>query len=660
MLRSVSYIVVAFLSSVLPTQAAVDPDESVRQAFLAAYRSAIAGETATPDADSDALRGYPLYPYLQAERLRQSLATAGPDSGKIAADRDIEAFLGRHGDEPVAQSLRRSWLASLAERRRWRVYLAHYRDDLADQTLRCNQLRARIALDQDDGLAGLAIAEWLTPGSAAETCDPVFDWLRNRQLLTDELLERRARLALGAGEARLARWLAKSLPAERADPIERWAALIEQPQKAIDGLIARSAERVDEQALLAGWTRLARRNPDAARQRYRSLVRSRGFDAAQASTFARELALGMSWSRRPGSLEYFSRVLPGDMDELTFEWYARAALWSDDWRRAAQVIAAMPAHLREQARWRYWDARAAEQLGDSALAQEHYTAAIPTDNYYAALAAARLDRPFEPRLERLHFDRSSVEALAAIPAFVRARELVLAGLEPLAEIEWLHGDRSLTAKERHDLVGLAVEWRWFYQAIATAARQELYNDYQLLYPRPFNREVRAATRLTGLPGELIYGVLRQESLYRVDAVSSAGALGLLQLLPSTARHTARRWQRPAPAYADLLDPAINIPLGAATLRGHLDRFDGRTTVALAAYNAGPRAARRWLPPTEMEADIWVENIPYNETRSYVQRVLWHSLVFAWLRDDAPQNAAAWLKPITPDLEIPTRVADVAR
>ncbi|HSG65115.1 MAG TPA: lytic transglycosylase domain-containing protein, partial [Gammaproteobacteria bacterium] len=191
-------------------------------------------------------------------------------------------------------------------------------------------------------------------------------------------------------------------------------------------------------------------------------------------------------------------------------------------------------------------------------------------------------------------------------------------------------------------------------------RQQLYNDYQLLYPRPFNREVRAATRLTGLPGELIYGVLRQESLYRVDAVSSAGALGLLQLLPSTARHTARRWQRPAPAYADLLDPAINIPLGAATLRGHLDRFDGRTTVALAAYNAGPRAARRWLPPTEMEADIWVENIPYNETRSYVQRVLWHSLVFAWLRDDAPQNAAAWLKPITPDLEIPTRVADVAR
>jgi soluble lytic murein transglycosylase len=140
-------------------------------------------------------------------------------------------------------------------------------------------------------------------------------------------------------------------------------------------------------------------------------------------------------------------------------------------------------------------------------------------------------------------------------------------------------------------------------------------------------------------------VLRQESLFRADAASSAGALGVAQLTPQTARETARRWKLPAPTRADLFDPRINITLGAARVAELLEQFDEQLPVALGAYNAGASAAARWLPPRSTDSDVWIENIPYNETRAYVRRVLWHSLVFAWLETGRPQSTVDWLRKI---------------
>jgi soluble lytic murein transglycosylase len=145
----------------------------------------------------------------------------------------------------------------------------------------------------------------------------------------------------------------------------------------------------------------------------------------------------------------------------------------------------------------------------------------------------------------------------------------------------------------------------------------------------------------------VYGVIRQESLYRADAVSSAGARGLMQLQIDTARRTARALKLPKPNVDDLFVPAINTSLGAGYLRTLLDRFDGQLPVALAGYNAGPNAAARWLPDQTIDADVWIENIPYDETREYVQRILWHRLMFTWLADDSRgEHKGFSLAPIT--------------
>ena len=223
----------------------------------------------------------------------------------------------------------------------------------------------------------------------------------------------------------------------------------------------------------------------------------------------------------------------------------------------------------------------------------------------------------------------------------------LACLVPLAQAEWRFGLESLEPPSRVQAIHLASRWGWHDQAVATATGERVFNDYALLYPRPYDAEVAAAARTAGLPHDLIYSVMRQESLYRSDAVSSADARGLMQLLPETARRTAIQWKQPVPASAQLFEPAVNVMLGAAHVKELLERFDDQLPLALAGYNAGPGAAQRWLPSRTMDPDIWIENIPYNETRNYVQRILWHTLVFGWLREGQPQDPRDWLHAIKP-------------
>jgi len=216
-----------------------------------------------------------------------------------------------------------------------------------------------------------------------------------------------------------------------------------------------------------------------------------------------------------------------------------------------------------------------------------------------------------------------------------------------ARAEWRFGLDALSTPARPQSIHLAARWGWYSQAVTIATAERVFNDYALLYPRPYDAEVIAAAQLSGLPLPLIYGVIRQESLYESEAVSSADARGLMQLTPETARRTARQWKRPAPADASLFDPAVNVMLGSAHLKELLDRFDTQLPLALAAYNAGPNAARRWLPAADTDPDIWIENIPYNETRTYVQRILWHTVVFSWLQNQQAQDTRGWLDAVKP-------------
>ena len=634
---------VALLYAARLAQADNDPYAAARQEFLRVYNSASALQPeATPD--SAALQAYPLYPYLQAARLRRDLHLApDPDAVDLRIAQFLKAAsLKDGGEQPVSRALRRDWLPLLAQRKSWALFDRYYVDTGADPALRCDALQARIGLNQTKDLAPAIVELWLNGHDTPAECEPAFDWLRARKLLPSSLLDQRARLALAAGNARLAWNLGAELPPEMAAPIRQWAGLIEQPQREIDRLIAGPELPVEPAALQDGWMRLAKSDPDAAMQRFQPLLDARKPDAAGTSLLARALALSLAWSRRPEALAWFGRVAPGDVDERTAEWSVRAALWAGDWARTAQAIAAMPPAQGALARWRYWSARASEVQGDADAARAIYAQLSANDNYYAALSSARLGQPFVPHARPLVVDPAAGIKIAQQPTFLRAHELLLCDLKPLAAVEWQSGLDGLDPAWRAQAAALALRWGWYEQGIAGASKQGVFNDYALLYPRPYDAQVHAAFGLSQVPEDLIYAILRTESLYDAEVVSHAGALGLLQLIPETSQRVAKHWQLPVPTREQLFDPAINIQIGSAELHDLLEQFGQQAPVAIAAYNAGPNAAARWLPDAPRDAAVWIENIPYNETRDYVQRTLWHSVVFGWRRSGEPQKVDGWL------------------
>lgn len=628
--------------------AADDPHAAARELFTREYTAIEAGAPLRNTADAAALRAYPLYPYLQRARLVRAL---GKTVGALSAI-DVEAgdFLAAHHGEPVATELRRAWLRSLAKRDQWATFVEHYQTDMTDPVLRCQWLNARAAAGGDAALRTTVIDQWLTPLRLPPECERGFDWLRTENALTAELIEQRVRLLLENGENKFARIVAQRLTAERAAPLLRWADLLDQPERNIDAALAGTAvtARGGDAALLAAWRKLARNNPRAALERYPTLRRLLAHEDAPLGPYTLALALGLAWDRQAAdALRLFRTVPAADLNDASLVWQARAALWVGEWRQVERSIDSMSAAQQLEPRWRYWAARAAAVRGDDAAANVLYTALLPSDNFYAASAAARLGQTAVPHPAELGVDEVAIAALAAEPALVRARELLRAGLRVAAFSEWQSAIGALDDDRRSQAIHLADRWQWHDVAVTTATRQRVFFDYALLYPRPYDTEVYAAAALTQIEWPLLYAVVRQESLFRADAVSSAGAVGLAQVRPETARIVARNWKRPQPKSADLLQPSVNLTLGAAHLRELLDEFDGQTAVALAGYNAGPRAAERWLPSEPIDADIWLENIPYNETRDYVQRVLWHRIVFAWLETGAGDAFARWLAPIRP-------------
>lgn len=647
MLRTSLLLLTALLAAG-PAAAQADPLAPARQAFVAALAAVPRGDTGENDPAS--LRAYPLYPWLEAERLDWQLARAEPKP-----DAQIAALLGRDGDAPWTRNLRADWLKSLAAQSRWPEFLAYYLDARADTSLRCHQLNAqiqtRIQTGADPALAEAALAIWRTGAELPQSCTAVIDWLTASGALGPAQIAERTRLALEAGKISVARMLIRQLPEAQRAPWQLWLDVVNEPGEHFERGIAGG---VEPRALIDGFSKLARANPDTAAARLARVEAELAPGAlrtpASVGEMRREIALNLAWSRRPDTVGMFRQVPEEALDERGHEWRVRAALWAGDWERAAEWIARMPPDLASQARWRYWRARSAEKLDRRDAAKADYEVLATESGYYAVLAAERLDRGYAPRAQRYPVDAALRAQMAALPAFQRVREAWLIEQPGWARSEWNAATADYAPAQLIEAARLASSWGWHLMAVATSTRAEVFDDYELLYPRPYESELVHAARRAQLPAEWVWGVLRQESLYDPRARSSANALGLLQLLPTTARNVARRNGLATPDEASLFDPSTNLRLGTHYLREQFETFGGRFVLVLGAYNAGPNAVRRWLPAAPLETDVWIENVPYNETRNYIQRIVWHSTVFGWEASEGkPQRITAWMTPISAEL-----------
>ncbi len=568
------------------------------------------------------LEGYPIAAYLDLDAFRQRL-----DEAQSA---EVRRFLDEHKDYPFRYRLLGAWLDVLAKREDWPGYLAFY-DQRKDALYECRYLLARLETGQTEGLMKAVEKRWLSGYSQPKACDDPFAWFLDNSSDRKQLLWKRIEKAFKARRPSLAQYLARKFddPAEKAK-VDRWATAHRKPEKSLNSLSKEPDSSLTRKMILHALDRLARRNSSKALDYWKRLKGRYAFSDAERGRIDRRIALSSALQHRPMAKELL-QDLPAKLKTDTVHlWLARINLRDEDWIGLIRSIRAMPARLADEAEWVYWLARAYDEAGKQAKAEELFERLSRRGTYYGFLAADRVGRDYAINQQSITGNAPADEQklLAGNPNLLRARELFFVGRRDDARREWFQGLRQLDQQQIRQAAAIAARWKWYDNAIKTVARTPHRNDYDLRFPMPFREQVLANARAQNLDLSIVYGLMRRESLFDPLAKSRVGALGLMQLMPATARQVARQlgWKKPKPD--DILAVDNNIRLGTSYFRSVLDRFDSNIPLAAAAYNAGPRNVRRWLPEDEpLAADLWVETVPFKETRNYIQAVLAYASVF---------------------------------
>lgn len=574
----------------------------------------------------DELSDYPLLPYLQFQDMSQRLK-------KLSSD-EVADFLNQHPYSYLAEQMRYHWLHQLAEGGRWEEYLQFFHAGMRDTRLHCYQLRARLKQGDESALEEVEPL-WNVGESQPEACDPLFAHWMAKGLLTPQIAWERHSKALQARNRQLAAYIARQLPEDKQKLARLYREVDAQPSRL--GQQHRFSAQIPEmqELILHGLKRLARRDASEALNLWHKYDAQQLFDDRERLDTQHFIATRLVYQGHMEQAEQLLARSPGLSSEDLTEGLIRDALKRQDWSKAYAWLEKLPAQAQQTERWRYWRARLMEELQlqpeeGQASARELYAAVAATRSFYGFLSADILgyeyrliDKPAEVTPEVM----AEVESL---PGIVRARELLLLGDLTNANREWYHSTRDMGTEEVIAAGKLAERWGWHRNGIQAMISAQSWDDLQLRFPLAYQEQMTSAAKSTSITPHLLFAIARQESAFMPDARSPAGALGLMQLLPSTAQYTARRAGIPYQRQA-LLSPETNIDLGSRYLHQLLNEFDGNRILATAAYNAGPTRVRQWLNAEQQKLpyDVWIETIPYRETRGYVQNVLAYSVIYGY-------------------------------
>ncbi|MFV0678940.1 transglycosylase SLT domain-containing protein [Ottowia sp.] len=602
-------------------------------------------------------RGHALEVWAAYWELKARLEEATPQ--------DVHDFLQRYAGTYQEDRLRNDWLLLSGKRRDWDNFapeLPRFRMQ-DDPQVRC----FAVAMDAMQGRAVSAQAvqqmriDWFGQRNQDDGCLLAADVLRQSGQLSSQDLWKKARLAMEANRASLARAV---IDLEAPDVSSDVAQIQNSAMRYLNR--AQPASRFQAALTTLALIKLAVADPDQA------AAQMDGRKAAQLNPEERNWVWGVIGKQAATKLQdnavrYFAKVTRAqNLTDDMLAWQARAALRQGQWPMVQSAIKAMSADERQDSGWTYWLARAnqaqARTDADRAAARQLLQGIAGFGGFYEKLALEELDRPITPPPAPAPLTAAERDAARRHPGLNRALLAIGLGLRSEGVREWnywtnLHERGGMDDRALYAAADLACQRQVWDRCINASERTKGFADFVQRFPMPYRDAVVQQARRIALEPAYVYGLIRQESRFIMDARSGVGASGLMQVMPATARWTARKIGLEGFTPDQIYDRDTNILIGTSYLKLALDQFEGSMPLAAAAYNAGPGRPRNWRNGPVIEGAIWAENVPFTETRNYVKKVLSNTTDYAIILSGQPQSLKARLGSVGPapvEMEVVTK------
>ena len=572
---------------------------------------------------SPELENYPLYPYLRLKEIRvtQSQFT-NSEISQIISEMEI----------PIPNRFKSWWLNRLIARNDWDLISLHYGNS-SNPELQCKHTQALIKTKQYEKADPAIRKLWLVGHSQVKQCDKVFEFALKKGVIDDDLIWQRILLSKASSRQSMTKYLDGLL---RSQDLRNWVTQLNltgsHPQTRIErNLLKWSQSKYGQDVIHYQFTRLAKRDLSNTATFWQRLKIAYPETIAELPQVEKTLAKRLAWRQHQDAYEWLSGLPETYRDKSILHLMMRSALATENWDGVLSTIRLMSEQEANRSEWKFWQARAFYETGDESTAKQLWSEIAPEHSYYGFLSADRLNLDY------------SINGLVAQVALSKAAEVAIAVAGVQRIREWLALSKPYNARRELNQLKdtqpkefwlyaaiLFNAWQWHDGAIQAISRSGQYASFELdvSHPSPFIETVRRESVRYGVPEHWIYAIMRQESRFIHDISSGAGAVGLMQLLPITARQTARRQGLNRPSRGDLVTASVNIRLGVAYFKQLLDSMNGNPVFALAGYNSGPRNSKLWQNSSRVsDPAIWVETIPFTETRNYLKKILFNFVIY---------------------------------
>jgi len=543
-----------------------------------------------------------------------------------ADNQTVRDFLNTYSEYPFADRLRGEYLKKLAKQQDWESFSNEFPNYQSEDAAVACYAAESSAINGDVSLLESAKTLWMQAKEQPSTCSGLYDRMQAANVLTEDDIWERFRLALGGDRVSLAKAIAKRSKTFEAIQYKLIDSAYGSPQLVLNKKMISFKTRFGREVNLFALNRIAKIDSQQALTAFRKVEDL--FKPEDRSYFYGRLALQAAQRQEPEALKWFQKADNTELNKEQFAWFARAALRQKNWQALLAVVGKMEPAQAEEGAWRYWKARALKAAGQNLEANGLFAKLSTERHFYGWLAQEELDGFITAAPVNYKVSDEQVADIVKTPAFQRVEALQRVDLRWEAKSEWALATKDFDDQQLLAAAEFASRKQWHDLAIITADKTAEMHDFALRYPTPYRDLIKSAANEQGVDEAWVYGITRQESRFMHYAKSGVGAAGLMQLMPATAKWAAPRAGISNYNSSMIHDLDTNIALGTYYLSHTLELMNGQEVMATAAYNAGPSRAKKWAADIPLEGAIYAETIPFSETRSYVQKVMANAHLYA--------------------------------